>query len=94
MSIHVVAHVGARAMVRTCCRTSLREAVRACQRLRQDEKAIVVSVQCRDLPVRSPELLPLRLSQAMDAFQTAADYYAGEEATSSANQCLLKVQPR
>ena len=28
---------------------------------------------------------------AMEAFQTAADYYAGEESHSSANQCLLKV---
>jgi len=31
------------------------------------------------------------LQQAMEAFQTAADYYAGEESHSSANQCLLKV---
>lgn len=27
----------------------------------------------------------------MEAYQTAADYYAGEESHSSANQCLLKV---
>mmetsp|Transcript_46428 Transcript_46428/g.104641 ORF Transcript_46428/g.104641 Transcript_46428/m.104641 type:complete len:311 (-) Transcript_46428:546-1478(-) len=31
------------------------------------------------------------LKMAMEAFQTAADYYAGEESHSSANQCLLKV---
>ncbi len=31
------------------------------------------------------------LNAAMEAYQTAADYYQGEEATSSANQCLLKV---
>jgi len=31
------------------------------------------------------------LEEAMGAFQTAADYYNGEESTSSANQCLLKV---
>mmetsp|Transcript_1619 Transcript_1619/g.5270 ORF Transcript_1619/g.5270 Transcript_1619/m.5270 type:complete len:163 (+) Transcript_1619:673-1161(+) len=30
-------------------------------------------------------------SQAMEAFQTAADYYQGEESTTQANQCLLKV---
>jgi len=29
--------------------------------------------------------------KAMEAFQTAADYYIGEESTSQANQCLLKV---
>ena len=28
---------------------------------------------------------------APQAFQTAADYYNGEESTSAANQCLLKV---
>jgi len=31
------------------------------------------------------------LKAAMEAYQTAADYYAGEESHSSANQCLLKV---
>jgi len=31
------------------------------------------------------------LENAMDAYQKAADYYAGEESTSAANQCLLKV---
>jgi len=31
------------------------------------------------------------LKAAMEALQTAADYYAGEESHSSANQCLLKV---
>jgi len=31
------------------------------------------------------------LQAAMEAYQTAADYYAGEESHSSANQCLLKV---
>ena len=31
------------------------------------------------------------LTAAMEAFQTAADYYNGEESTSAANQCLLKV---
>jgi len=31
------------------------------------------------------------LTSAMDSFQTAADYYSGEESVSSANQCLLKV---
>jgi len=31
------------------------------------------------------------ISAAMEAFQTAADYYSGEESTSAANQCLLKV---
>jgi len=31
------------------------------------------------------------LLKAMEAFQTAADYYQGEESTTQANQCLLKV---
>mmetsp|Transcript_30890 Transcript_30890/g.71793 ORF Transcript_30890/g.71793 Transcript_30890/m.71793 type:complete len:275 (-) Transcript_30890:773-1597(-) len=31
------------------------------------------------------------LEDAMDAYQTAADYYLGEESNSAANQCLLKV---
>mmetsp|Transcript_16820 Transcript_16820/g.27886 ORF Transcript_16820/g.27886 Transcript_16820/m.27886 type:complete len:287 (+) Transcript_16820:135-995(+) len=31
------------------------------------------------------------LEAAMKAFETAADYYRGEESTSAANQCLLKV---
>lgn len=31
------------------------------------------------------------LAQAMDAFQTAADYYQAEESNSTANQMLLKV---
>merc|ERR1712232_1251193 len=31
------------------------------------------------------------ISAAMDAYQTAAEYYEGESAVSSANQCLLKV---
>jgi len=31
------------------------------------------------------------LVAAMEAFQKAADFYAGEESTSAANQCLLKV---
>lgn len=31
------------------------------------------------------------LEEAMDAYQTAADYYLGEESNSAANQCLLKV---
>jgi len=35
--------------------------------------------------------LPPMVPQAMDAFQTAADYYQGEESTTQANQCLLKV---
>ena len=34
------------------------------------------------------------LQMAMEAYQTAADYYAGEESHSSANQCLLKVRNR
>ena len=31
------------------------------------------------------------MSAAMEAYQAAADYYQGEESTSAANQCLLKV---
>jgi len=31
------------------------------------------------------------LAAAMEAYQTAADFYLGEESTSAANQCLLKV---
>mmetsp|Transcript_29506 Transcript_29506/g.76196 ORF Transcript_29506/g.76196 Transcript_29506/m.76196 type:complete len:287 (-) Transcript_29506:1427-2287(-) len=31
------------------------------------------------------------LEKAIDAYQAAADFFSGEEATSSANQCLLKV---
>eukprot|EP00967_Tisochrysis_lutea_P058445 scaffold74345_cov37-Tisochrysis_lutea.AAC.2 len=36
-------------------------------------------------------LVTLSRAQAMEAFQTAADYYQGEESTTQANQCLLKV---
>ena len=46
------------------------------------------------LPARArPHPPPTRAAhaQAMEAFQTAADYYSGEESTSAANQCLLKV---